>query len=126
MIAGSSMSEWYAAAGDCEQPRSGLIGQPANTVSAIGYLAAGGWLLVRVGRRPAVPRRYRWFAAVIAVNGLGSGLYHGPAWPGSGWCHDAAALAVPLFIAADGLGGLRGWASRTINRAELTAIAVAA
>ena len=101
------MSAWYAAGGDCEQVRSGLLGQPANAVSAAGYLVAGGWLLVWVRRRRAAPHRYRWFAAAVAANGVGSGLYHGPGWPGSGWCHDVAALAVPVFIAADGLGGVR-------------------
>jgi hypothetical protein len=123
-LAGSSVSGWYA--GDCELVRSGLIGQPANAVSAAAYLLAGGWLLVRVRRRPAAPHRYRWLAAAVAANGIGSGLYHGPGWPGSGWCHDVAAIAVPVFVAADGLGGIRGWDDRTITRAGLTALAVAA
>ncbi len=122
----NSVIVWYAAAGDCEQVRSGLIGQPANAVSAAAYLLAGGWLLARVCRRPAAPARYRWFAAAVAANGVGSGLYHGPGWPGSGWCHDVAAIAVPVFVAADGLGGVRGWDDRTITGVGLTATAVAA
>lgn len=117
------MTGWYAA-GDCERLRSGLIGQPANAVSAVAFLAAAGWLLVQVRRRPAAPRRYQWFAAVVAANGVGSGLYHGPGWPGSGWCHDVAAIAVPVFVAVDGLGGLRRWNDRTIARVGLTATAV--
>src|SRR5215475_13214369 len=112
-MVGSSVSVLYAA-GDCEQIRSGLLGQPANAVSAAAYLLAGGWLLVRVCRRPAVPHRYRWFAAAVAANGVGSGLYHGPGWPGSGWCHDVAAIAVPVFVAVDGLGGVWGWDDRTV------------
>jgi hypothetical protein len=114
------------AVGDCEQIRSGLLGQPANAVSAAAYLLAGGWLLVRVCRRPSAPHRYRWFAAALAANGVGSGLYHGPGWPGSGWCHDVAAVAVPVFVAVDGLGGIRGWDDRAITRVGLTAMAVAA
>jgi hypothetical protein len=110
---------------DCEQVRSGLIGQPANTVSAAAYLLAAGWLLVRASRRPAVPHRYWWFAAAMAANGVGSGLYHGPGWPGSGWCHDVAAIAVPVLVAADGLGGVRGWDDRTVTRVGLIATAVA-
>jgi hypothetical protein len=115
---------WYAA--DCEQVRSGWLGQPANAVSAVGYLVAGAWLLAWVCRRRAAPRRYWWFAAAVAANGLGSGLYHGPGWPGGGWCHDVAAVAVPVFVAADGLGGIRGWDDRVITRVWLTVTAVAA
>jgi hypothetical protein len=125
-MAGSSLGVWYAAGGDCEQVRSGLLGQPANAVSAAGYLVAGGWVLVCVCRRRAAPLRYRWFAAAVAANGVGSGLYHGPGWPGSGWCHDVAAIAVPVFIAADGLGGIRAWDDRTVTRVGLAATAAAA
>jgi hypothetical protein len=116
---------WYAA-GDCERVWPGLIGQPANAVSAAAYLLAGGWLLVRVCRPPGVPRRYRWLAVAVAANGVGSGLYHGPGWPGSRWCHDVAAIAVPVLVAADGLGGIRGWNDRAITRVGLGAVAVAA
>ena len=125
-MAGSSVSVWYAAGGDCEQVRSGLLGQPVNAVSAGSYLVAGGWLLVWVCRRRLAPRRYWWFAAAVAANGVGSGLYHGPGWPGSGWCHDAAAVAVPVLVAADGLGGIRGWDDRIVTRVGLTATAAAA
>jgi hypothetical protein len=125
-MAGSPVNDWYTAAGDCEQVRSGLLGQPANTVSAAAYLLAGGWLLIHLRRPPAAPHRYRWFAAAVAANGVGSGLYHGPGWPGSGWCHDVTAVAVPVFIAVDGLGGIRGWDDRRITRVGLAVAAVAA
>jgi hypothetical protein len=119
------VSVWYAVGGDCEQVRSGLLAQPANAVSAAGYLVAGG-LLVWVCRRRAAPHRYWWFAAAVAANGVGSGLYHGPGWPGSGWCHDVAAVVMPVFVAADGLGGVRCWHDRTVTRVGLTATAAAA
>ena len=115
---------WNAA--DCEYVRSGLLEQPANALSALGYLVAAGWLLVWVCRRRAAPRRYWWFAAAVAANGVGSGLYHGPGWPGSGWCHDVAAVAVPVFIAADGVGGILGWDDRDVTRVWLIATAAAA
>jgi hypothetical protein len=114
---------WFAS--DCGDVRSGLLGQPANAVSAAGYLVAAGWL-VWLCRRWAAPRRYWWFAAAVAANGVGSGLYHGPGWPGSGWSHDVAAVAVPVFIAVDGLGRVRGWDDRIITRVGLTASAAAA
>jgi len=120
---GSSVSGWYAAVGDCELVRSGVIRQPANTASAAAYLLAGGWLLAQSERAWSAPHRYRLLAAAVAANGVGSGLYHGPGWPGSGWCHDVAALAVPVFVAADGLGGIRGWDDRGITRGYLTVVA---
>ncbi len=52
-MAANSVSAWYAAAGDCQRVRSGLIGQPANTVSAAAYLLVGGWL--RIARVFGVP-----------------------------------------------------------------------
>jgi len=119
------MRVWYAT-GDCERVWPGLIGQPANTVSAAAYLLAGGWLLVRVCRKPAAPRRYRWLAVAVAANGVGSGLYHGPGWPSSRWCHDVAAIAVPVLVAADGLGRIRGWDDRTSTRVGLGAVAAVA
>lgn len=112
-------------AGDCEQVRSGLLAQPSNAVSAAGYLVAAGWLVWGC-RRWAAPGRYWWFTAAVAANGVGSGLYHGPGWPGSGWCHDVAAVAVPVFVAVDGLGGVRGWDDRLVTRVGLTATAAAA
>src|SRR5205823_3059398 len=112
-------------AADCERVHEGLIGQPANTVSAAGYLLAGGWLLVQVGRRPGAPR-YRWFAAAVAANGAGSMLYHGPGWPGSGWCHDVAAIAVPAFVAVDGLATLRQWDDATTTKVWLVTTGLAA
>jgi hypothetical protein len=115
---------WFAA--DCEVVRPGLLGQPANAVSAAGYLVAAGWLLWVVCWRRSAPHRYRWFAVVVAANGVGSGLYHGPGWWGSGWCHDVAALAVPVFVAVDSLGATRGWDDRAITRVGLTATAAAA
>ena len=115
---------WYAV--DCEQVRTGLLGQPANAVSAAGYLVAGIWLLVSVWRRRAAPRRYRWFAAAVIANGVGSGLYHGTGWSGSGWCHDVAAIAVPVFVAADGFGVVRGWEDRIVTRVGLAATAAVA
>jgi len=124
---GNWVTGWYAvAAGDCERARSGLIGQPVNTASSAAYLLAGGWLLARAERTAAGPHRYRLLAAAVAANGVGSGLYHGPGWPGSRWCHDVAALAVPVFVAVDGLGGLRGWTDGRTTRVYLTVAALTA
>jgi hypothetical protein len=113
------------AAGDCERIRAGLLAQPVNTLSAAGYLLAGGWLL-RMRGRPDVPRRYRWFAAAVAANGVGSGLYHGAGWAASGWCHDVAAISAPVFVAVDGLGSLRDWPDRTVTRVALVTTGFAA
>src|SRR5215211_2889736 len=114
---------WHAAA-DCERTRPGLVGQPVNAASSAAYLVAGAWLLARAERRPR-QRRYLLLAAAVAGNGVGGGLYHGPGWAGSRWCHDVAAVAVPLFVAVDGLGELRGWDDRGTSEAYLSAVALA-
>src|SRR2546422_7251894 len=101
-MVGSSVSTRYTADGDCEQVRSGLLGQPANAVSAAGYLVAGGWLLVWVRRRRAAPHRYRWFAAAGAAHGVGRGLFPRPRGAGRRWGPGVAALGVPGVLAGDG------------------------
>jgi hypothetical protein len=122
------VAAWYAAS-DCERIRPGLVGQPVNAASSAAYLVAAAWLLTQAERGPAERgpvgrRRYRLLAAVVAANGIGSGLYHGPGWAVGRWCHDVAAVAVPMFVAVDGLGGVRDWNDRRITGGYLSAVAL--
>lgn len=90
----------HAAVGDCERIRPGLIGQPANTVSSLAFVAAA-LPIARHGRR-AASRAWLAVAAAAAIEGLGSVGYHGPGGRAAKAVHDgglvalAAALAVAL------------------------------
>jgi len=87
----------HVAASDCEALRPGRIGQPANTVSSLAFVAAA-VPIARVARRG----RPAWLAVALAaaVEGLGSVAYHGP---GSRWAkglHDVGLVALVLTISA--------------------------
>ena len=71
---------------DCEALRDGVLGQPANTVSSLAYLAAAAYVLRKGG--PPGP------AVALALVGVGSVLYHGPMPPGAELVHDTALVAV--------------------------------
>lgn len=87
----------HVAAADCEQIRPGRIGQPANALSSLAFVAAA----VPIAR--AAHRRSRpvWLAvaAATAVEGLGSVAYHGPGGPRSKRLHDAGLVALVATLA---------------------------
>jgi hypothetical protein len=97
-------------AGDCEAWRAGPMGQPTNTITSLGLVAAGGWVAAR-GR--VVPRGQRWraagYGALLAAAGIGSVAYHGRGGPGSGWLHD---LALSTLVLATGVGEVEAAARR--------------
>lgn len=72
---------------DCEALRSGLLGQPVNSLSSLAYVAAAAYLLRRGG--PLGP------VVALAAVGVGSALYHGPMPPGAALVHDGSLVAVP-------------------------------
>ncbi|MDQ3943822.1 MAG: hypothetical protein M3357_01430, partial [Actinomycetota bacterium] len=67
---------------DCEQIGSGWLAQPANAVSALTYVAVGGWLLRRAAGRQVDRVLLVAAGTAMAAVGLASGAYHGPqpAW----------------------------------------------
>ena len=78
---------------DCEALRDGVLGQPANTLSSLAYVAAAAYVLRRGG--PPGP------ALALALVGIGSVLYHGPMPPGAGaWCTTLRCSAVPVAALA--------------------------
>lgn len=102
---------------DCERLREGLLAQPANAVSSAAYVLAAGVVLARLWgpareRRPEVAG----YAAVLALVGAGSVLYHGPQVAGSKALHDwpipvllSIVVATPLVRRRRGLPALPGW-----------------
>ena len=100
---------------DCEALRDGVLGQPANTVSSLAYLAAAAYVLRKGG--PPGP------AVALALVGVGSVLYNGPMPPVAEMVHDASLLAIPVAALAV------AWRRRSFPRpptAAVVALAVAA
>lgn len=88
-------------AGDCEAVRSGLLAQPSNAISSLGFVVAGLWLAVRGARA----FRSRGWAFVLVglgeiATGLSSFVYHGPAGPLAPFVHDLGLAVFPLAVVA--------------------------
>lgn len=107
--------ETHVARGDCERVRPGPIGQPANTLSSLAFVAAG----VRMWRVSG--RRSPWRPAALATvaAGLGSAAYHGPGGRFGKAVHDLGLVAT---------GALASWASsrRGVGPAPVCLLALAA
>lgn len=83
---------------DCEAIRDGFLAQPTNAITSGAYVVAGVIVWLRV------PREARWgfgggYAALLALVGVGSVLYHGPQVAGSKLFHDAPIPLLLLLIA---------------------------
>jgi hypothetical protein len=93
-------------ASDCEHVTRGLLAQPTNAITSLGFALAGGWVIsraLRSGRRvePLV------FGASIIATGVGSFLYHGPQPPHADAAHDASILILlSQVIVYEGRGRL--------------------
>lgn len=94
---------------DCEAWQPGLFHQPVNSLSSLAYVVAGAWVATRRGADRAGRVAGAVFGGAVMSTGVGSLLYHGPQWPGSGVVHDAAIPSAVLFITVDDLALLRGW-----------------
>ena len=88
----------HVAASDCERIRPGLVGQPANTVSSLAFVAAA----VPILRRSRRPGRGAWavVAAASAFEGVGSVAYHGPGGRTAKAVHDVGLVALVASFAA--------------------------
>lgn len=85
-------------ASDCEAVRDGILGQPANTVTSLAFVAVGVVVLQTVRRRGLedVPRRV--FGWLLVATGLGSAIYHGPHPPGARFVHDLPIIGLIVFM----------------------------
>jgi hypothetical protein len=81
-------------ASDCERLADGLWAQPVNTVTGLGLVAAGGWLIARgLGTSHRRFQRLAFGASVVAA-GIGSILFHGPQPSYAKAVHDLSILVV--------------------------------
>lgn len=84
--------------GDCEAHLSGW-GQPVLATTSAAYVVAGLVVLLWARRRSDVHWAEVWlYAGGLALAGLGSMDYHGPAWGPQPLLHDAG-LALALIVA---------------------------
>lgn len=116
------MSRPHVAEGDCEEIRPGIIGQPANTISSLGFVLAA-VPVERWGRRPG-HAAWRAVAAALAFEGLGSVAYHGPGGRVSKAVHDAGLVALALAVTGVEVQYGGRWRPGPVD-AGLTAAAVA-
>lgn len=82
---------------DCERILDSLLGQPVNTLTAFGFIVAGGWVISR--------STLRWVGIALIATGVGSILFHGPMPPFAEWAHDVSLAWLILVIAGAG----RSW-----------------
>lgn len=61
----------------CERLAPGLLAEPLNAVTNVGFLVAAVWTWRAAGQRNDL----RWLAALLAAIGFGSGLFHTFATP---------------------------------------------
>lgn len=81
--------------GDCEALHVGFLSQPTNSISSLGYVAGGAWLLKRVGRiEPRERIEAVGYAVSVALAGAGSVAYHGPQFGGAQLFHDLPIVAM--------------------------------
>jgi len=81
-------------ASDCERVTAGLLAQPTNALTTLGFAVAGGWLMARALRRPDRRVEPIVFGASVVATGIGSVLYHGPQPPYADTAHDLSILFV--------------------------------
>jgi hypothetical protein len=89
----------------CERFAGGPLGQPANALTSLAFVLAGG--LILAGRRGTTGQRWPYAALVIAV-GVGSVVQHGPHPPWQACAHDLPLASLLAFVAADAAADLTG------------------
>ncbi len=92
---------------DCELRDDWFLEQDLNAWSSLAYVAAGVLLAWEVSRS-RLPKAVYGLAAMVAVEGLGSYLYHGAASDVSQFLHDVPLIGALAFVAGWHVGRLRG------------------
>jgi peptidoglycan/LPS O-acetylase OafA/YrhL len=82
---------------DCEAIEPGLLAQPINALTSLGYVVAGIVVLLML-----TPQQRRGvgglYALLLALIGVGSVIFHGPQTPGAKFLHDAPIAALLALI----------------------------
>jgi Ceramidase len=84
---------------DCERIGQGLFAQPANTLSTLAYVLAGGMLLWRaLAGWPHARIAPVVYAVTVLGVGVGSAAFHGPMPSWGRIAHDFSIAAVLVFV----------------------------
>ena len=117
----------------CEAFSGGLVEQPANTFSNLGFVAVGLWVLTFVGRRPpnsnlidADPRVTRLYGWIAIGLGVGSMLFHGTMTEWGGWADLVSMYTFITFFLVYEVRTIRRESAEFLLRGWLTANAVLA
>lgn len=92
---------------DCEARDDWFLEQDANAWSSLAYLAAGA-LVVAIVVRQALPRAFLALGTLVALEGVGSFLYHGHSGTLGEYLHDVPLLGILGFVA--------GWHASRLRR----------
>jgi hypothetical protein len=96
----------------CEHYGAEFLGEPANAVTSLAFVAAAVAILVshrhNATRRdtPVRDRQTVVFAGLVAGTGVGSFVQHGPHPDWQAYAHDLPLAAVLMFITADAVSDL--------------------
>ncbi len=92
------------AAADCETIARGLLSQPVNTLTTLGFVIGG---IVVISRRTD----RLWVGIALIATGVGSFLFHGPMPPAAQWAHDVTLAWLLVVVAGTGSRWerLAGW-----------------
>jgi hypothetical protein len=86
-----------------------FLGQPANAVSSLAFVAAGaGLLAAHLDRGSQRIDRHAAFGLLVAGIGVGSFVQHGPHPSWQAYAHDPPLAATLLFLATDAVSDLSG------------------
>lgn len=100
--------EWAAL---CERYRDGLLGQPADALTSLAFVAAGAGVLLANRRRHdnATVRDQRTvYGLLVAGVGVGSFIQHGPHPDWQAYAHDLPLAAVLVVVTVDAASDLLG------------------
>ena len=92
---------------DCEARDDWFLEQDASVWSSFAYLAAGA-LVVAIVVRQALPRSFLALGTLVALEGVGSFLYHGHSGTLGEYLHDVPLLGIVGFVA--------GWHASRLRR----------
>lgn len=99
------------AVADCEARDVGVLEQDVNAWTSLGYVGIGLVIGISVVRG-RLPRPFAAFAAMVALEGVGSYLYHAQISDAAQFLHDVPLIGALGFIAGWHTGRLAGGAGR--------------